>query len=54
MTQEAYVQGVSTCSVDALVQAMGGSGASKSEASRLCAELDERVGAFLDRPIEGD
>ena len=52
--QEAYVQGVSTRSVDALVQAMGGSGISKSEVSRLCAELDERVGAFLDRPIEGD
>ena len=52
--QEAYVQGVSTRSVDALVQAMGGSGVSKSEVSRLCAELDERVGVFLDRPIEGD
>ena len=52
--QEAYVQGVSTRNVDALVQAMGGSGVSKSEVSRLCAELDERVGAFLDRPIEGD
>ncbi len=52
--QEAYVQGISTRSVDALVQAMGGSGVSKSEVSRLCAELDERVDAFLDRPIEGD
>lgn len=51
--QEAYVQGVSTRSVDALIQAMGGTGVSKSEVSRLCAELDERVGAFLDRPIEG-
>ena len=52
--QEAYIQGVSTRSVDALVQAMGGSGISKSEVSRLCAEIDERVGAFLDRPIEGE
>ena len=52
--QEAYVQGVSTRSVDAPVQAMGGTGVSKSEVSRLCAELDERVGAFLDRPVEGE
>jgi len=51
--QEAYVQGVSTRCVDALVQAMGGSGVSKSEVSHLCAEPDERVGTFLDRPIEG-
>ena len=33
---------------------MGGTGVSKSEVSRLCGEPDERVGAFLDRPIEGD
>jgi putative transposase len=52
--QEAYVQGVSTRSVDALVQAMGGTGVSKSEVSRLCGEIDERVGAFLNRPIEGE
>jgi putative transposase len=52
--QEAYVQGVSTRSVDALVQAMGGSGVSKSQVSRLCAEIDARVGAFLSRPIEGE
>ena len=32
----------------------GGTGVSKSQASRLCAEIDERVGAFLDRPIEGE
>ena len=30
------------------------SGVSKSQVSRRCAELDERVGAFLNRPIEGD
>ncbi len=52
--QEAYIQGVSTRSVDDLVQAMGGTGISKSQVSRLCTEIDERVNAFLDRPIEGD
>ena len=52
--QEAYVHGVSTRSVDELVKAMGMSGISKSQVSRLCGELDERVGAFLNRPIEGD
>jgi putative transposase len=52
--QEAYIQGVSTRSVDELVQAMGMSGISKSQVSRLCGEIDERVHAFLDRPIEGD
>jgi transposase-like protein len=51
--QEAYVQGVSTRSVDELVRAMGGSGVSKSQVSRLCAEIDERVQAFLCRPLEG-
>jgi transposase-like protein len=48
------VQGVSTRSVDDLVKAMGGSGVSKSQVSRLCEEIDERVKAFLDRPLEGD
>jgi len=52
--QEAYIQGVSTRSVDELVKAMGMSGISKSQVSRLCSEIDERVGAFLNRPIEGD
>lgn len=52
--QEAYVHGVSTRSVDDLVKAMGGSGVSKSQVSRLCEEIDERVKAFLDRPLEGD
>lgn len=52
--QEAYIQGISTRSVDDLVQAMGGTGVSKSQVSRLCQEIDERVGAFLARPIEGD
>ena len=52
--QEAYVQGLSTRSVDNLVKAMGMTGISKSQVSRLCAEIDERVNAFLDRPLEGD
>ncbi len=52
--QEAYIQGISTRSVDDLVKAMGMSGISKSQVSRLCVEIDERVKAFLDRPIEGD
>src|SRR5690349_15722666 len=45
--QEAYIQGVSTRAVDDLVKAMGGSGISKSEVSRLVEEIDGRVGAFL-------
>ncbi len=52
--QEAYIHSVSTRSVDDLVQAMGASGVSKSQVSRLCAEIDEQVNAFLDRPIEGE
>jgi transposase-like protein len=52
--QEAYIQGVSTRSVDDLVQAMGMSGISKSQVSRLCGEIDERVQTFLNRPLEGD
>ena len=52
--QEAYVHGVSTRSVDDLVKAMGGTGVSKSQVSRLCEEIDERVNAFLDRPLEGE
>ena len=52
--QEAYIQGISTRSVDELVKAMGMTGVSKSQVSRLCEEIDERVQAFLGRPIEGD
>jgi transposase-like protein len=52
--QEAYIQGISTRSVDDLVKAMGMEGVSKSQVSRLCGEIDERVNAFLTRPIEGD
>jgi transposase-like protein len=52
--QEAYIHGVSTRAVDDLVKAMGGSGISKSEVSRLVEEIDGRVGAFLTRPLEGE
>jgi putative transposase len=51
--QEAYLQGVSTRSVDDLVKALGCSGISKSEVSRLCADVEVRVREFLERPIEG-
>jgi transposase-like protein len=54
VVQQAYVHGVSTRSVDDLVQAMGMTGISKSQVSRLCAEIDDKVKAFLGRPIEGD
>ena len=64
--QEAYIHGVSTRAVDDLVRAMrcpagdckaiaerGLTGTSKSQVSRLCEEIDERVQAFLNRPLEG-
>ena len=54
MIQEAWIGGVSTRRVDELVQAMGLSGISKSQVSKLCKDIDERVNAFLDRPIEGE
>jgi putative transposase len=54
VVQEAYVQGISTRSVDDLVRAMGMEGISKSQVSRLCGEIDERVRTFLSRPIEGE
>ena len=52
--QEAYVQGISTRSVDELVKAMGMSGISKSQVSRLCEEIDGKIESFLHRPLEGD
>ena len=52
--QEAWIGGVSTRKVDDLVQAMGLTGISKSQVSKLCKEIDERVSAFLDRPLEGE
>src|SRR5437764_14481428 len=49
--QEAYIQGISTRSVDDLVRAMGMTGISKSQVSRLCGEIDSKLAAFLSRPI---
>ncbi|GAV36940.1 transposase, Mutator family [Roseomonas sp. TAS13] len=51
--QEAWIGGVSTRKVDDLVQAMGLSGISKSTVSKLCRDIDERVGVFLTRPLTG-
>jgi putative transposase len=48
--QEAYIQGVSTRSVDELVPAMGMTGISKSQVSRLCGEIGGKITAVLDRP----
>ena len=53
VVQEAYVKGVSTRKVDDLVQALGMSGISKSQVSKLCGELDERVQSFLKRELTG-
>jgi len=52
--QEAWIAGVSTRRVDELVQAMGMSGISKSSVSKLCKDIDERVNAFLKRPLSGE
>ncbi len=49
---EAYVQGVSTRKVEALVQALGIAGISASEVSRLCTSLDEQVDAFRTRRLD--
>ena len=54
VVQEAYVQGVSTRKVDALVRALGIEGISKSQVSRLCAELDRGVRAFRERRVDED
>lgn len=52
--QEAWIAGVSTRRVDDLVQAMGMTGISKSSVSKLCKDIDERVHAFLKRPLTGE
>ncbi len=53
VVEEAYVQGVSTRRVDELLQALGLTGMSKSQVSRLCAELDAEVERFRQRPLWG-
>jgi putative transposase len=51
---EAWVKGISTRKVDALVAAIGlQAGISRSEVSRICQGLDEQIQAFLERPLEG-
>ena len=52
--QEAWIGGVSTRRVDDLVQAISLSGISKSQVSKLRKDIDERVNAFLDRPLAGE
>ena len=52
--QEAYIQGLSTRSVDDLVKVMGMTGVSKTQVSRRRREIDERFNAFLNRPLEGE
>ena len=52
--QEAYVHGVSTRKVDDLVAAMGGCSISKSQVSRICAELDTELAAFRERRLDDD
>jgi len=55
VVMEAYVHGVSTRKVDDLVKALGAaSGISKSEVSRICAELDGELEAFRTRRLEGE
>ncbi|HVE74468.1 MAG TPA: IS256 family transposase [Mycobacteriales bacterium] len=54
VVREAYVQGVSTRKVDALVRALGLDGISKSQVSRLCETLDAEVERFRQRPLAGD
>ena len=53
VVQQAYVEGVSTRKVDALVKSLGCEGISKSQVSRICQELDHVVESFLSRPLDG-
>ena len=52
VVMQAYVEGVSTRRVDDLVIALGGTGISKSEVSRICAKLDAEVAAWRARPLD--
>ncbi len=52
VVQQAYVEGVSTRKVDALVKSLGCEGISKSQVSRICQELDATVESFLGRPLD--
>jgi len=50
--QEAYLKGVSTRKVDALLKALGLTGIDKSSVSRICKELDHTVEEFRNRPLQ--
>jgi len=52
VVMQAYVEGVSTRRVDDLVIAMGGTGISKSEVSRICAQLDGEVALWRTRTLD--
>jgi putative transposase len=52
VVMQAFIEGVSTRRVDDLVVAMGGTGISKSEVSRICAKLDTEVAAWRTRPLD--
>jgi putative transposase len=52
VVMQAYVEGVSTRRVDDLVVAMGGTGISRSQVSRICAQLDSDVAAWRARPLD--
>jgi putative transposase len=53
VVMEGYVDGISTRKVDALVAALGvQSGISRSQVSRICADIDVQVQAFLGRPLD--
>jgi transposase-like protein len=54
VVQEAYIQGVSTRRLDEVVRSLGMTGISKSQVSRLCAELDEEMSRFRNRQLEGN
>lgn len=53
VVQEAHVHGVSTRRVDDLVQALGMTGISKSQVSRLCRTLDAEGERFRTRRLKG-
>ena len=53
VVMEAYTNGVSTRKVERLVEQLGVESMSKSQVSRICAALDERVEIFRNRPLEG-
>jgi putative transposase len=52
VVMQCYVEGVSTRRVDDVARSMGLEGISKSQVSRICAELDEVVDAWRNRPLD--